>query len=483
MSKLASVRLRAELFSNAGARLVTAASAFAVLAIAAHTLPPSDFVFFATLTAAYGAIGLADLGIGSASQHLVSGVSAQQGRKTWTTATILITSACLLAWPLVLLLSQLTSHPSLALLSGSIALFTVPLSTLDRWRAQRQEAWISAAIATGASLITVATTAYAAIRGVGVDVTIIPVAVTLIFQLGHGAVVALKRRSTLRLAFDAAVGRRLLRRGSSFLVLQVNAAVIFQLDVIIVVALLADEALGGFPVASRLMVAGAAVLGSATSALWPHMERARRRGETREGLLHALRVTSILVSGLALGAVLAAVGLFDVPIAWAFGATAAPDSGMVASVGVFLCVFTAANATAHIATAFDAVGQQVWCAIASTSLKLLITPLAVLAIGPSAAILAGALALLAATLIPLLLTLKRMTGPSWLGSRVPGSLVDGATAKASEGLAFQGAGAPVGLEEIGGPRPVSAALKSASRASRGQENATRVRVGDRNPKR
>jgi len=162
--------------------------------------------------------------------------------------------------------------------------------------------------------------------------------------------------------FDGRSIRRLSVDGGMFLVLQVCAALMFQINTLIIAQLLGAEAVPAYAVPERMFGIIGMILGFVLSPLWPAYGDAVARGDiawTRKVLRRSLVLGGGIAAGLSGLMVLAAPQLLH----WWVGDAITVPFMVILGFGIWKVIETVANAVAMFLNGVNVLGVQVVLAL------------------------------------------------------------------------------------------------------------------------
>jgi O-antigen/teichoic acid export membrane protein len=294
--------------TSLGGRAVSLAAGFATLPLALDGLGRRDFGVFLAVSSAVTLLGFTNLGIG---QGLVATVARAQAREDTaeiqrlvSTAMALLTAVALAGVAVVLVAfssaqalsaTEPASWLTAAALAAVLVLLGLPLTVAASVRLGLQEsaasnAWTSL---TGVFQLAGVTVAWLLDAGL-VGFVCAFVGAGLVAGAGDSVMTLMARREWLR-PRRSAVRRSLLspllRTGSLFFVLALAGTVAFNVDTLIVAAVLGPEAAAQYGVAFKLFTTAPLLAGLFLTPLWPAYSDAAARGDeqwTRRVLTRSL---------------------------------------------------------------------------------------------------------------------------------------------------------------------------------------------------
>jgi O-antigen/teichoic acid export membrane protein len=250
-------------------------------------------------------------------------------------------------------------------------LLSLPLAAVQRTQVGMQETFVASGWQALGSLLALASVLVAVAVGASLPYLVLAVAAAPALALaGNGAQLFFRRHPWLRpeiKRIDGLTGRRLLRIGALFFVLQLAVAVAYGSDALVLTQILGPKAVTTYSVTMRLFLIVPALAGFVLAPLWPAYGEAISRGDAewvRRTLRRALR------GGLALsvsGAVLLALVARPLIHVWA---GFRPPYLLVAAAGIWMIVMTTAAVLAAFLNGARVIRAQVVLALAMMTANL-----------------------------------------------------------------------------------------------------------------
>lgn len=284
-----------------GARIISLVLTLLTVPLSLGLLGTERYGAWVAISAIVALLGFTDLGVGNGVLNAVTRSLAAhkpaQARREISSAVILLGaivlvigfvlagSAPLVAWERLIGVNGVIRDEARSALAIAFTCFLagLPVSIASQVRHARQEGWtvhVAAAIGNVAAigaLLLVTTT------GGGLPQLAIAMSVPPLLAAIANSVVLFRRDApelapTLQLA-DAATGRRMLRAGFFFFVLQSSMVVAFSSDAIVVAQLIGPDAVAQYGVASRLFAIPLGAIALVLAPLWPAYGQAIAQGD------------------------------------------------------------------------------------------------------------------------------------------------------------------------------------------------------------
>lgn len=372
--------------ASAVARCLSVLTTLVAVPLTLHYLGPERYGMWMALSAFAVLLSFADFGIGNsvltavahsagrsdaeALRRQISAAYAAMGAIAGIMLALLAVAYPVVAWERLFnvsgALAAAEAGPAAAVFLVVLAL-TTPLGLVQRIQLGLQQGF-RASLWQGAASLAALAALLAAIRlEAGLPWLVLalagtPVAVSLVNTLDFFA----RRHRELRPRFDRldlAAIRRLSGDGALFLVLQVCAALLFQLNALIVARVLGAEAVAAYAVPERMFAVVATVLALFLTPLWPAYGDAAARGD--HGWARRTLRQSLLF-GVGGAAALAALLVVAGPwlIGWWVGEGLAVPFALLAGLGLWRVIEAAGNAGAMFLNGVNRLKIQVAAALA-----------------------------------------------------------------------------------------------------------------------
>lgn len=380
----------------AAARILSIGTALAAVPLTLHYLGTERYGMWMTLSAFSALLSFADFGIGnsiltavahtlgrgegSELRRQISSAFAAMGGMALLMLGVLAAVYPLVAWDRLFNVSDplavAEAGPAAAVFFVILAM-TVPLGLVIRVQLGLQQGF-RANLWQGAGSLAALAALLAAIRlEASLPWLVLALAGTpVLLNLVNSLVYFGWQRPDLRprlAACDLAAIRRLAADGFLFLILQVCAAVMFQINALIIAQLLGPEAVATYAVPERLFALITTAMMLFLTPLWPAYGDAAARGDIA-WLRRTLRRS--LVGGIAAATALALVLVIAAPsvLHWWVGDAVQVPFALIAGFGVWKVIETAGNAVAMFLNGLNQLNVQVVLALinalASVALKI-----------------------------------------------------------------------------------------------------------------
>lgn len=302
------------------------------LPMARQALHPELFGVWMMLSALFGFMAFADLGVGNSVLNRVTLAHASQNdimmRRTLVSGYIVTSVIGLILWLAWLAWESLSPEPTMivgmidlnhhdeaiAALSAFVLVMAIniPASLIQRVQLGMQEGYWNGAAQFVASMVSLAAIPLVLRQSGSVDSLVyaslgVQAAVNVIntfIWVGRYKLVSLHGWRNL---IDFSAIADLLKKGFLFFLLQASASFAFQSDAIVITQTLGQAAYGDFAVIQKLFLFGTMLLSAAIGGLWPAFGDAIARNDTVwahkvlvRGMVVAAGFSLIFVSGIAL---------------------------------------------------------------------------------------------------------------------------------------------------------------------------------------
>ena len=378
--------------ASAFARGVAILTALVSVPLTLHYLGTERYGMWMTLSAFSALLSFTDFGIGNS---VLTAVAHSAGRENpdglrqqissayaaMSGIAVVILGLLALAYPFVAWdrLFNVTSPLAAAEAGPSAALFfvilalTTPLGLVTRIQLGLQQGfranlWQGGGSVAALGALVLATRLEASLPWLVLALAGTPVLVSMLNTLDF----FLRRRPDLRprvAAFDGAAVRRLSTDGALFLVLQVCAALLFQINALIIAQVLGASAVATYAVPDRMFAIVGMVLAVVLTPLWPAYGDAVARGDVgwaRRTLRRSL------VLGIGAAAAMSAVLVLAGPqlIHWWVGNAVSVPFALILGLGVWKVIEAWGNAGAMFLNGINALRIQIVAALANVALSI-----------------------------------------------------------------------------------------------------------------
>lgn len=380
--------------ASACARGIQILTALVAVPLTLHYLGNERYGMWMTLSAFTALLSFTDFGIGNsvltalahrAGQDDHHGlrvqVSSAYGAMTGIAAIMLVLLA--IVWPFVdwaglfnakSALARQEAGPAAAMFLAILAL-TTPVSLIARVQLGLQQGfrgnvWQSVASLAALGMLVVATRLEASLPWLVLALAGTPLVVSLVNTLHFFWKVRPDLRPAVRL-FDGHAIRRLSVDGGMFLVLQVCAALLFQINAVIIAQVLGAAAVATYAVPERMFAIVGMILAFVLSPLWPAYGDAVSRGDIA-WVRRTLRLSLVLgMTGAAIMSLALVVLGPTLLRLWVGNAVAVPF-GLIAGFAVWKVFEAAANAMAMFLNGINALKIQLVLALVNVAVSLVL---------------------------------------------------------------------------------------------------------------
>lgn len=378
--------------ASAFARGIAILTSLAAVPLTLHFLGAERYGMWMTLSAFAALLALADLGIGNSALTAVAHgagrgdraelkrqISSAYGAMAGIAMVMLAVLAAaypLIAWERVYNVSDrqavAEAGPATAVFLAVVAL-SVPAGLVLRIQLGLQQGvranlWLGAASLAGLAALLLAIRLEVSLPWLVLALAGTPVLVNLANTAIYFARVHPELRPR-RAAFDLAAIRRLSGDGVLFLVLQLCAAVLFQINAPIIAQLLGPQQVANYAVPERMFAVIATVLSLFFMPLWAAYGDAAARGDIAWARRTLRRSLLLGVGGAAvLAAVLVAAGPWL--LHWWVGDAVSVSFALLAGLGLWRVIEAAGNAAAMFLNGVNRLRVQVGAALATVLVSL-----------------------------------------------------------------------------------------------------------------